>query len=345
MDPISQGAVGAAFAQSSTQAERIRAYALFGCLAGMAPDLDIFIQSSSDPLLFLEYHRHFTHALVFIPVGALIVCAVLYKLARHPLSWRQAYLACFIGYATHGFLDACTSYGTQLFWPFSDVRISWNNVSVIDPLATLPLLALVMLSVWKRSRRLAVAGVCWFLGYLLVGLVQHERAMATAYQMAAVKGHTPHRLTTKPGFANLLVWKSIYEYDGHYYIDAIRVGADRRYCPGERIAVFDYDTHLPGLAMDSQQARDIERFRWFSDDYIASMGDGDVVDVRYSAVPNEINPLWWIRVDVDADDAVHADFITNRRTSAAQTQALWMLLTGDGCQPFNHDSSSEGENT
>ena len=77
MDPISQGAIGAAFAQSATSAEKIRAYAIFGCLAGMAPDLDVFIQSSTDPLLFLEYHRHFTHALIFIPFGAALVAAVL----------------------------------------------------------------------------------------------------------------------------------------------------------------------------------------------------------------------------------------------------------------------------
>ena len=342
MDPLSQGAVGAAFAQSSAPRERVRAYALFGCVAGLAPDLDVFIQSTTDPLLFLEFHRHFTHALIFIPVGALIVCAALFRLLRHPLSFRQAYFACLIGYATHGLLDACTSYGTQLLWPFSDVRIAWNNVSVIDPLATIPLLLMVVVSLRLQSRRWAVAGVIWLLSYLLIGIVQNERAMATAYQMAAAKGHTPQRLAVKPGFANLLLWKSIYEYQGHYYVDGIRVGMDRRFCPGARIEVFDYEKHVPTLAMDSQQARDIERFRWFSNDYIASMGtNGDIVDVRYSAVPNEINPLWGIRINLAANAATHADFISNRRTSAAQTQALWALLRGENCQTLNH----QGETT
>lgn len=341
MDPISQGAVGAAFAQSSAQPERLRAYAIFGALAGLAPDLDIFIQSSTDPLLFLEYHRHFTHALVFIPIGALIVCTVLFRVLRHALTFRQAYLACLIGYATHGLLDACTSYGTQLLWPFSDVRISWNNISVVDPLATIPLVVLVILSVRKRSRRYAVAAVVWLLSYLLIGVVQHERAMATAYQMAAAKGHTPDRLTVKPGFANILLWKSIYQYDGQYYVDAVRVGTDRRFCPGQRIAVFDYDKHLPSLARDSQQAIDIERFRWFSDNYIASMNsDGYIIDVRYSAVPNEINPLWGIQVDTSAPAGTHADFIPSRRASAAQTEALWALLRGEGCQSFNHQGAT-----
>ena len=38
-----------------------------------------------------------------------------------------------LGILTHGFLDACTSYGTSLFWPFSSTRVSWNVISIVDP--------------------------------------------------------------------------------------------------------------------------------------------------------------------------------------------------------------------
>ena len=47
-------------------------------------------------------------------------------------------LACW-GLMTHP-LDSCTTYGTQLFAPFSTVRISWDTVGIIDPIYTLPLL-------------------------------------------------------------------------------------------------------------------------------------------------------------------------------------------------------------
>ena len=67
MDPISQGVLGASFAQAAAKNKgKIIAAAWFGALAGMAPDLDVVIQSSSDPLVFLEFHRQFTHALIFI---------------------------------------------------------------------------------------------------------------------------------------------------------------------------------------------------------------------------------------------------------------------------------------
>ena len=68
MDPISQGAWGATFAQSAARKSQVKAATLMGCFGGLAPDLDVLIFSPSDPLLFLEYHRQFTHALIFIPV-------------------------------------------------------------------------------------------------------------------------------------------------------------------------------------------------------------------------------------------------------------------------------------
>ena len=126
MDPISQGTVGAAFAQSSANKNNIVKISVIGFIAGMAPDLDVFIRSSTDPILFLEYHRQFTHSLFFIPFGALMVTFFLYPLFRKTMSLKTVYLASFLGYATHGLIDACTSYGTLLFWPFSNERVTWN---------------------------------------------------------------------------------------------------------------------------------------------------------------------------------------------------------------------------
>lgn len=335
MDPISQGAVGAAFAQTAARREQLRAYAIFGALAGMAPDLDVLIQSSTDPLLFLEYHRHFTHALVFIPIGALIVCGALFKLWRHPLTFRQAYIACLLGYATHGLLDACTSYGTQLLWPFSDVRIAWNNVSVVDPLATIPLLILLVMATWRRNIKYVFAGVIWLVAYLLLGVLQNDRAMDAARSAAQQRGHQPERLTVKPGFANLILWKSIYEHAGRYYVDAVRVTSQAQFCPGTSIAKLQPPGDLPFLQPGSQQARDLERFRWFSDDYLAAFEQPTfIIDIRYATVPNDIYPLWGIHMNPAAAADDHVRFEATPRATPEQTAALTALLLGYGCEPI-----------
>lgn len=332
MDPVSQGALGAAFAQGISGREKLIAAAWLGCAAGMAPDLDIFIQSTADPLLFLEYHRHFTHALAFIPVGALIVAGVLFPLARRRLSWRETYLTCFIAYATHGLLDACTSYGTQLFWPFSSYRVAWNNVSVVDPLFTLPLLALVITAARTRRRLFAWWGMGWAVFYLLLGAAQLYRATDVATALASARGHTPQRLTLKPGFANLLLWKSIYEFDGSYYVDAVRVGSSGAVCPGERVPRLSIPKHLPFLDPASQQALDLARFRWFSDDYLSPLSGGRVTDIRYSMVPNETLPLWGITLDPRAAPTDYVVWWANRTAGSAQRTKLWQMLWGEGCK-------------
>jgi inner membrane protein len=150
--------------------------------------------------------------------------------------------------------------------------------------------------------------------------------------MALARGHVPQRLEVKPGFANLVLWKSVYEYNNTYYVDAVRVIADRQWCPGSSIAKLNVSYHYPDLDPDSQQANDIERFRWFSNDYLAPFEPaGHIIDIRYAAVPNDINPLWGIAVDETADNQRHARFVPSPRISPEQTQALLRLLRGVGC--------------
>ncbi|MEM9620255.1 MAG: metal-dependent hydrolase [Pseudomonadota bacterium] len=340
MDPISQGAIGAAAAQSgsgSEQRRKLLTVTWLGCLAGLAPDLDILIQSPTDPLLFLEFHRHFTHALVFIPFGALLVSVGTFWLARRTLSFRETYLACLLGYATHALLDACTSYGTQLFWPFSNMRIAWNNVSVVDPLFTLPLLTCVLTAAFTNKRRWALLGIVWACVYLSFGVVQMQRATSAAMELASQRGHSGARLTVKPSFGNLLLWKSIYADGDNYYVDAIRAMPEVQVCPGERIEKLSLAKHLSALDTDSQQARDLERFRWFSNDYLALFNTNagpQVIDIRYSMVPNQVDPMWGIFIDTEAPADQHVRWDSNRNLNATKRQQFNALLAGDGCGPL-----------
>ncbi len=338
MDPVSQAALGAAWSQPAARRSRIPAATLVGCISGMAPDLDILIRSADDPLIALEFHRQFTHSLIFIPFGALFCALLLYWPLRSRISFAQCYLFSILGYASHGVLDACTTYGTQLFWPFSDARVAWNNVSVVDPLFTLPLIVLVAIGFYRRTARFAAAGVCWAIFYLGIGLIQNQRAMASGAELAASRGHEPVRLEAKPAFANILVWKVIYEYDGQYYVDAIRVGRAARRFVGVSVEKLDVPRHLPWLRDGTQQARDLERFRWFSDDFLAQdpVREGFVIDMRYSIVPNRADGLWGILLSPDADPDSHVEYVTMRDRSLAEGGMLLdMIFPGKSGRSIN----------
>jgi inner membrane protein len=335
MDPISQGVLGASFAQTAAKnRQKIFVAAWFGALAGMAPDLDVLIQSPSDPLLFLEFHRQFSHSLLFIPVGAFLVAWPLFKLQalffKPYLSLSEAYVFCFLGYATHGLLDACTSYGTQLLWPLTDTRFAWNNISIVDPLLTIPLIFFVVLAVRKRKRAFAFAACIWALSYLAIGSLQMERALAAGRLVADQRGHEPQRLTVKPSFANLFLWKVIYEFNDYYYVDAVRVLHSPQICIGEKIAIFDVDEKFPNLPADSQQRIDIERFRWFSDGYLAVNAKNQIIDMRYSFVPNEVTAMWGIEVSMAQPEA-HVGWFSNRDFSPSQQQRFYQQMLGASC--------------
>jgi len=332
MDPISQGTVGAAFAQSAADKNNIATISIVGFLAGLAPDLDVLIRSSTDPVLFLEYHRQFTHSLIFIPFGALIVSALIFPLVRKSLSFKTTYVASFLGYATHGLLDACTSYGTLLFWPFSNERITWNNISIVDPLFTIPALVLLAVAVKKNRRRFSFLAVGWIVSYLAFGLVQYERALSSGLKLAQSRGHSTERITLKPSFGNLILWKSIYQHGDRFYVDAIRAGRLLTWCPGESIKIFDYQYHLSDLEKNSQQIKDIERFRWFSQDYLGFDSDKNLVtDVRYSMIPNQIAPMWGLVIDERQGTDEHAVWWASPDLNDESLTLFKEMLLGDKC--------------
>ena len=335
MDPISQGTVGAAFAQSTANKKNILRIGIIGFLAGLAPDLDVLIRSSNDPILFLEYHRQFSHSLFFIPFGSLIVALLIFPLVKGSMGFKTVYAASFLGYATHGLLDACTSYGTQLFWPFSSERVTWNNISIVDPIFTIPVIILVAIAITKKKRIFSFFAIGWIAFYLSLGFVQYERALSAAMQLADSRGHNAQRLTLKPSFGNLILWKSIYQHEETFYVDAIRTVQSSTWCSGESIRIFDYQYHLPDLDKESQQAKDIERFRWFSQDYLGYEEEKKLVtDIRYSMIPNQIKPMWGLVIDDQRGKNEHAIWWTSRSLDKSQRDLFTEMLSGKQCKVF-----------
>lgn len=330
MDPLTQGVLGASLSQSMSKKQHLVIAGVLGLLAAMTPDLDVLIQSQSDPLLFLEYHRQFTHSLLFIPIGSFICALVLYQLfaKKHGLTFKQSWFYCALGYSTHALLDACTSYGTQLFWPLTNERYAWKTVSIIDPLFTLPILILVVLGTWKRNPWFARFAFVWALTYPTLGMIQKERAEAVGWQLAKERQHEPIQLEAKPSFANILLWKVIYETEERFYVDAVKVGISIKKYPGESIAKLDVNQDFPWLDQDSQQARDIERFRLFSNGFLAQAPSNQlsIIDVRFSTVPNQINALWSIKLSPTASVDAHVEYTVHRDDSPDNRHVFLNML-------------------
>ena len=300
MDPLTQATLGAAAAQAAARPKRFLAATLAGAAGGFLPDSDVLIRSSTDPLLSLEYHRHFTHSLAFIPIGGMLTAALCAKLSRGRASFRELVIPASLGWGTHGLLDSCTSYGTYLYWPFSNERVAWHVISIVDPLFTFPLLAGVIWAARKRLARITWAFLAYALLYIGLGTFQLHRAESVQADLIAKRGHEPVHTEVKPSLGNHILFRAFYDHEGRYYADAIRVPwwGEARIYEGDSIPAADVDSFVATYEVDEVRRNDIDRFAYFSAGYLVEdpRFEGVLSDFRYAAVPNDIAPMWGIDV-------------------------------------------------
>lgn len=329
MDPLSHVLLGAATGQAIGRG-RWRIAALAGAAGALLPDADVLIASGSDPLLALEYHRQFTHSIVAAPVGALIVAALLWLLLRRRAEPAHLYWPALAGYVSALLLDACTSYGTQLLWPFTDARFAASIVAVIDPVVTLVLLVGVLLAFRAGAASPARAAVGLVVVYLGVGWIQRERAEALVAGAAAQRKHVITQHEVKPTLGNLLLWRSVYLHGNDYFIDAARVGFSRSVLyTGNSVRRIQPMDLVPPLNMNSVHAADLVRFARVSEGFLARHPTMPEVigDVRYSMLPNSTEPLWGIEIHAEREHE-HVGFRTFRDFTKEDRQRFFAMLRG-----------------
>lgn len=328
MDIVTHGLLGAALGYALSGPDVAKRASLTAGVAALAPDLDVLIRSSHDPLLALEYHRHFSHSLFFAPVGATLVAIVMWLLLRRNFQFVQTWVSAFIGYLSAILLDACTSYGTHLLWPFTEARTSWNIISIVDPVFSAFLLVALILGIFRGSRGFAQLGIYACLCYLCVGYLQHERAQAVVQSSADAQRLNVDRIIVKPSFANILLWRTLTIKDGNVSANAVRLnlfGESKTY-PGESTKLVT-DTDIQRWANGSyKKVTEGRRFLKLSDSILVHDENNEnfLGDVRFALLPNSLKPLWGIE-NVGNEKSIV--YLTQRKLSdETRTQFMDMLF-------------------
>ena len=313
--------------EKSALAGRRRLAAGIGAAAGLLPDADAVIQSGGDALLVLDYHRHFSHALAFVPVGALIAALLLWPLLRRRIDFTSLYLCALAGYLPHPLLDACTSYGTHLWLPFSQQREAWNLIAVVDPLFTLTLAIPLFLYLRRPDSRALRWGLLLGLCYFGFSFVQQQRGEAAALALAQARGHQPTQLSVKPSMANLVLWRSLYIHDGRVQVDAFHLGPTLRHYPGASAPLLDDAAARTVAAGEAKRLHDIERFRVFSDGFLVldDRRPGFVGDARYAMQPTAVAPIWGL---VWRGPGAATEFVSHHDFPPAMRHDFFAMLLG-----------------
>ncbi|HCU23674.1 MAG TPA: metal-dependent hydrolase, partial [Deltaproteobacteria bacterium] len=262
MDPLTHGLLGGVTAQALFRKKVNLAITTAGMLGGMAPDLDILIQSKTNPLLMFEYHRNFTHSLAFIPLGGAFVGFLLWLLWRRKPPLKTMLLAAIAGYATHGLLDACTSYGTMLYWPFSRERISWDWIFILDPFYTFPLLVGLWISLRRKQGNAALSALVLTSLYLGVGVFQHHRALSYQQALAEQRGQSLQKGRVIPMLGPFLIWRSIEITGEQVQVEALRVGYSGAKKNWGRSSLPHFNSSSVPIPAESILGRDMQIFEW-----------------------------------------------------------------------------------
>ena len=146
-------------------------------VSAAAPDLD-GLARFGDTTFYLSHHRGITHSLLGGVVLALLIAAILYRFSAYKHYWRLAAI-CYLGILFHIVTDLSTGYGTQVFLPFSEKRIAWDILFIIDIFVTGIILGGIILAYWWQSRSIQVGRMALTLlaAYVLVAAVSHHVAL------------------------------------------------------------------------------------------------------------------------------------------------------------------------
>ncbi len=166
---------------------------------GVVPDLD-FVVTWISPLSYLFHHRGVTHSLVMLPLWAMLLGALWSWLhARNLRLWRD-YAGIFaMGIALHIAGDVITSYGTQVFAPFTNARFTLSTTFIID-LWLMGLLAvgLAVALRFGRSRLPAVVACMAVVCYIGFQAMLRERALEFGAAYAQREGLSDARVRALP---------------------------------------------------------------------------------------------------------------------------------------------------
>ncbi len=274
----------------------------FALLCGALPDIDAITYFMSPEIAWTQ-HRGYTHAffiqLLAAPVLGTAAWLWVRRDKRRPgggqgewLWWSLLALLCLFA---HTLMDLITSWGTMPLLPFSNARISWDIVPIIDVFMTALLAASFVLNRllrWERvdtflnplafplvhehpGRRKAAdwaarAAVLLLVVYLGIGVAQNRQAVRIARQQLLATGVEPVEVRALPVMFTYVVYAiAARDAEGDVY-NAFYSSMAPKPLVFEKFA-----TAHSQLVDKVERSREGLTFIWYAQDmYVADQSDG-----------------------------------------------------------------------
>jgi inner membrane protein len=275
MDSITQAALGAVVGERLLGKKLGRRAIGWGALVGTLPDLDILVYPWLDPIAELYWHRGLSHSIVGVLLGTALFGWILARFWNREKALQRrngsviglplVLLFLFLNFSSHVLIDCFTVYGTQLLEPFSNRRFGLNNLFIIDPLFTLPLLIWIAAAlIRKQPKGTAPKGVVVACSFVIGGCLTFSFAAQTLASQRfekelAAQGIVPERSMVSPTPFNTLLWRGVFETEDAFWIGYWAVN------DSEEPLVFKKVEHSRHLLKPYLEDRGIACVVWFSE--------------------------------------------------------------------------------
>ncbi len=249
------------------------------------------------------------------------------------IGWQSWYWLFFWAIFTHPLLDCFTTYGTQLFAPFTNYRVAFNSVAVVDLHYTIPFLIClwaasnmlrgqydarmgvhqidsgfgIKKSIYGLRQKVTILGLVLSTGYLLWTVYHKYQVDQVMEKTLAQMNISYKRYMTSPALFTNTLWSGTAETDSSFYSGMYSFN-DK--VPRFKLRKIPKNHHLLHDKPDDETIRILS---WFSNHYFSVLRRNDgrlqMNDLRYGRmddhVDNEQNYVFRFVIEKDSSGYYH----------------------------------------
>jgi inner membrane protein len=289
VDSLTQAALGAVVGELVLGRQLGRRAIAWGALFGMLPDLDVAFEWLLPTAWGLVMHRGISHSLVLTGLLTWLLAKPLAKRwKKDKVTPQRAAWFVFLAWGTHVLIDVFTVYGTGVLDPLPLPRLSTDNLSIIDPLFTIPLVVAVIIGLfvkpkeWKKGK--GIRSAAWCLGissFYVILSIWAKFSVGRAVEADLVKrGITWQRKMEAPTIGNIVLWRVVVDRPGEFWV-GYRSAFDDNSQPIRWTVVPKREE----IAAKHADAREVKIVKWFSKGWWIARESADGVwlaDLRFA---------------------------------------------------------------
>ena len=301
MDTVTHALLGTAIAEAGFRSKLGKRALIAGAIYGSLPDADMFLVIL-DPKHMLNYHRAASHSIILAFIAAPLLGWLAWKFGKKTGSILIWSFLALLAVLSHDLLDLFTSWGTEIFYPFSNTRFAISALPIVDPLITLPLIGVLVSTIILKNlkiRRIAAAlALLWCISYTAMGYNFSNQAIKLLSKLKPAGFEVIQaQAAANPG--TILLWHvALRDKDNNFFIGDVKSLKNEVFNTKQFTSI--HDKRLNSIL----NATEFEIHRRTSRDMLLiekNEKENNIIvfrDMRYAILNNQGNsiPLFWTEV-------------------------------------------------